>query len=661
VRGAGLGAIRLQPLELRRNFRSAPALVHWCNEVFARVFPDVDDVRRSAVRHLASVAARPDLDGKHQLYRVDAECGPKEEAEAAATLIAELVRTRPEQSVAVLAGARGHLRAIRAALGTRGVPFIGVNLEPLADVPVVRDLEALARALESPLDRVAWLAVLRAPFVGLSLDDLTVIAEAARNATVPAALKENIPGLSADGMERLLRTKALLLSAWHQRELEPRAHMVERVWHALGGPSACAHESELATAARFLLALDEEDRKRLRGRPLDLERVMGRLFAEDSAQPGAVSLMTIHGAKGLEFDHVFVVGMGLHGRGDNPRLLNWLELPREQGADHLLMAPIRVRDETEEMNEDDSINPFIEMLHRERTRAERARLAYVALTRARRSLHLYLHPKVSEEDGSLTFSADSRSLLHSLWLAIGNDMASLPVIGGDPGVPAAEEEILPATTQVRQRLVRRFAPPAPPPDVTAGGDRAPMIPEDDTVEFSWVRQTARRVGTVVHEALERFGRSGLVPAHELPQLRARLESRLEALGVDGEAARTGAERALSALRATLEDAQGRWLFDAAHRDAHSELALSGLRAGQVVNAVIDRTFVDAQGTRWVVDFKTSPHEGGDLQGFLDTEALRYEAQLRRYAHLARGLGPEPVRAGLYFPLLAAWREVDVSS
>jgi ATP-dependent exoDNAse (exonuclease V) beta subunit len=67
--------------------------------------------------------------------------------------------------VAVLAGARGHLRAIRAALGARGVPFIGVNLEPLADVPVVRDLEALARALESPLDRVAWLAVLRAPFV----------------------------------------------------------------------------------------------------------------------------------------------------------------------------------------------------------------------------------------------------------------------------------------------------------------------------------------------------------------------------------------------------------------------------------------------------------------------------------------------------------------
>jgi ATP-dependent exoDNAse (exonuclease V) beta subunit len=115
---------------------------------------------------------------------------------------------------------------------------------------------------------------------------------------------------------------------------------------------------------------------------------------------------------------------------------------------------------------------------------------------------------------------------------------------------------------------------------------------------------------------------------------------------------------LQALRATLADERGRWLFDAGHREAQSELALSGVRAGHIVNAVIDRTFV-TEGTRWVVDFKTSPHEGGDLSAFLDEEAKRYEGQLKRYAHLARAPGPEPVRAGLYFPLLAAWREVPV--
>src|SRR5262249_35078621 len=136
VRGSGLGMVRLQSLELSRNFRSAPALVHWCNEVFSRVFPEKDDVRRGAVRHLPSVAARIGLEGAPHLYRVDADCGAEGEAVAAAERIADLLRTHPQESIAVLAGARGHLRAIRSALAARSVPFVGVNLEPLGDVPV---------------------------------------------------------------------------------------------------------------------------------------------------------------------------------------------------------------------------------------------------------------------------------------------------------------------------------------------------------------------------------------------------------------------------------------------------------------------------------------------------------------------------------------------
>jgi ATP-dependent exoDNAse (exonuclease V) beta subunit len=653
VRAAGLAGLRLTTLELRRNFRSAPALVHWCNEVFARVFPAADDVRKSAVRHLASVAARTSLSGAPRVYRIG-DCGPGGEAEHAAKLIADIRRTRPQESIAVLASARPHLRAVRESLAVRQIPFIGLKLEPLADVTVVRDLEALVRALDSPLDRVAWLAVLRAPFVGLALTDLTAVSEAAGDASIISALPGDISGLSADGAERLLRATPLLRSAWEQREREPRAHLVERTWLALGGAAATSNVAELAHARRFLAALEEEDRKRLRGRQLDLDRLMARLYAEDPAQPDAVSLMTIHGAKGLEFDHVFVVGVGLRGRGDEPRLLNWLEVPREQGGDHLVMAPIRVRGDDDEA-EPDAINLFLRHLHRERSRAERSRQAYVALTRARRSLHLFVHPRVKEIDGTVAFSADANSLLHNLWPALGADAASFEAVEG----AKSDETIAPTATQTRHRVPRRPAPMTPPPDVRAHGELLPSTAEQDEIEFSWARQTARRIGTVVHEALERFGGAALPRPEDLEQLRVRLESRLAALGIEPERARDGAERALGALRATLDDPQGRWLFDPSHAEAHSELALTGVRGAQVINAVIDRTFVAKDGTRWVVDFKTSPHEGGDLAAFLDSEALRYTAQLTRYAHLARQLGPQPVRAGLYFPLLAAWREVDV--
>jgi len=655
VRAAGLPTVALEPLELRRNFRSAPSLVDWCNQTFARVFPLADDVRRSAVRHLASVAARTNLQGEPCIHRVAGHDAARAESDAVGDLIAALRRTRPDESVAVLASTRAHLRGIRAALASRDVPFIGVNLEPLADVPVVRDLEALARALDSPLDRVAWLAVLRAPFVGLSLPDLTRVSEAAGDAPITGALLGEIPGLSPDGNARLMRARPVLLAGWSGREREARAHLVERVWLALDGPSAYAQPAELAHARRFLAALDEEDRKRLRGRPPDLTRLMNRLYAEDPAQPGAVSLMTIHGAKGLEFDHVFVVGVGRATRGSESRLLNWLEIPREQGGDHLLMAPIRVRGD-DDAGDDDAINEYLRLLLRERERAERTRQAYVALTRAKRSLHVFVHPNSRDSAGVREYFPRTGTLLHNLWPALGADMHAFPMVGDDASV----ENIEPVTVQTRRRLRATPAPIVTPPDVVARGELLPVAGDEEDIEFSWVRQTARRVGTVVHEALERFGSGQLPAVAELARLAPRLESRLAALGVEAVAARAGTERALAALRATLEDPKGRWLFDASHRDAQSELALTGLRGGDIVNAVIDRTFVDRDGTRWIVDFKTSPHEGGNLEGFLDDQALRYAAQMRRYAHLARELGPEPVRAGLYFPLLSAWREVDVS-
>jgi ATP-dependent exoDNAse (exonuclease V) beta subunit len=73
--------------------------------------------------------------------------------------------------------------------------------------------------------------------------------------------------------------------------------------------------------------------------------------------------------------------------------------------------------------------------------------------------------------------------------------------------------------------------------------------------------------------------------------------------------------------------------------------------------VIDRTFIDSDGTRWVIDFKTSRHEGGGLDAFLEEEMVRYRAQLETYVALAREIDTAPVRAGLYFPLLDVFREL----
>ena len=84
----------------------------------------------------------------------------------------------------------------------------------------------------------------------------------------------------------------------------------------------------------------------------------------------------------------------------------------------------------------------------------------------------------------------------------------------------------------------------------------------------------------------------------------------------------------------------------------------GSTIGYAYLVIIDRTFIDAHGTCWIIDYKTSRHEGPDREAFLDQEQQRYAGQLNRYARLMQQLGNRTIKLGLYFPLLQGWREWD---
>ena len=179
-------------------------------------------------------------------------------------------------------------------------------------------------------------------------------------------------------------------------------------------------------------------------------------------------------------------------------------------------------------------------------------------------------------------------------------------------------------------------------------------------EYRWVGQSARAVGTIVHAELQRLGQEAAGSEAGRMSARAYL-GWLAELGVP-EAERAGArERVLEALQRTLADPRGRWLLKGPHRLAASEFRLSGLIGGRVVNVIFDRMLIDERGVRWIMDYKTSTHEGGAIGAFLEEQVVRYTPQLARYASLAAQLGAEPVRAALYFPLLGEFREVPLTA
>jgi ATP-dependent exoDNAse (exonuclease V) beta subunit len=113
---------------------------------------------------------------------------------------------------------------------------------------------------------------------------------------------------------------------------------------------------------------------------------------------------------------------------------------------------------------------------------------------------------------------------------------------------------------------------------------------------------------------------------------------------------------MRALNGILNDETGRWILFGDHDDARCELPVAGIVEGGVVHAIVDRSFVDADGTRWIIDYKTGEHEGADLESYLDREIERYQPQLERYAGLLAALSPgQDIRVGLYFPMHGALR------
>lgn len=131
---------------------------------------------------------------------------------------------------------------------------------------------------------------------------------------------------------------------------------------------------------------------------------------------------------------------------------------------------------------------------------------------------------------------------------------------------------------------------------------------------------------------------------------------LSGMGVSQETVPSIVARVEAALRGMLDDQQGRWLLEG---DGHAELALTGVYDGQLTSVVLDRVRIDDQGIHWIVDYKTSAHEGGSLQDFLHAEVDRYTPQLKKYAQLYRNYANAEVRCALYFPLLQEFVEVSL--
>ena len=691
--------IRCLPVRLSVNFRSHLGLTEPLNQIFTAICAEEAPPGAAAVRFAAATSSgaalpdpslrlRPQLIGAPDRRPTLAEIDAAQHQEAQTVLrlleqhlprIRHAQETGAEYRLAVLVRARNHLAQLIPLLRAHRIPFRAVEIEHLSDRQELLDLLALTRALLHPMDRIAWLSVLRAPWCGLTLSDLHCLTgsddPASSALSVLELIDRNLPLLSPDGRQRLTRTTEILRRAldlrWRQSESPSFASWIERTWHTLGG-HACLDPAARENAQVFFTLLDAIDPGGLAASASAFDAEFKRLFAQPDpsvSERCGIQLMTIHKAKGLGFDVVIVPGLDRKSSSDPSPLICSLQRINpwsgENGAgdDEFLVAPIGLHGEDTE--------PLYKWVRRQRQirfDEERKRLFYVACTRARQQLHL-LGTAIHSAAGVEVLNKDS--LLAVAWPAL---QAEFEAFRRGRPAPAPRVLTFPAPGEIAELAAVAEAGPRPTPhrlcldsepvaaleNVTVTGSIS--IADPDAPEFQRPEgsRRARLIGSAVHALLQRLGPQ--LAELDPEQLRSRAASLLRTSALSGDALKSATDTVTNLLRTCAADPVCRWIL-APHPEAQSEVSWTGfasagsgsrlrtLRADRIFRAGPE-PLAGGSDYLWVIDYKTGPVTSGAL--FIAAERALYAPQLLAYARALRTLhSPEtPLRLGLCYPAIA---------
>jgi len=641
-----LGSVRLTPLRLQTNFRSTPDIVGWIEGNLSPVMA-ITDKTKGAVQLEGAVSSRAESGNAPELIPlVDDKSGVREAEE----IIGILKSGRAVGETAILVRSRSHVVSILPALRDASISYQAIEIDELKDQQHVLDLLALTRAVLHLADRVSWLACLRAPWCGLTSADLAALAEDDRERTIFDLLNDLdvLDRLSPGGRLRAIRVAEIMNEAVASVGRLGLRSLIERTWYTLGGPSALFEANQLQDAQTFFSLLESfEHGGTIRDFSLLSERLQ-KLYAAPSTASDAVRVMTIHEAKGLEFDTVILPQLGKWPAGDDDELVVWNKVFDEDGGSRVEVAVqpqkglkdpdyTRIKDEA-----------------KQKVRNEGKRLFYVACTRAKNRLFL-LGSVNRNSKGTDVCKAADHTFLGLIWsqyraqfqLAMNRMVPTQPSLFGVIEEKPQSIRRLPGTWQAPE-----LAPALRLPDVITRGAAS-----ERPVTYEWVSGVGRHVGTVVHQFLKRASEAaGRIPV-EYPArtFDALVRSELARLGVRPSQQREAASRVVRALENTLSSERGRWILRSTE-EARSEWPLEGVVGEKLITGTVDRAFRGEDGRFWILDFKTSEHRGGNLHHFLDEEQRRYRTQMENYASLVSRLVAGPIWLGLYFPLLDAWRE-----
>jgi DNA helicase II / ATP-dependent DNA helicase PcrA len=305
----GAGVIKLE-----QNYRSTSNILRAANAIIAR-----NTERRDKQLFTEASAGEPIMSFEGETERDEAEF-------VAATISSALGADAAPRDFAVFYRTNAQSRALEDALRSHDIPYTVVGGTRFYDRAEIKDLIAYLRVLQNLDDELGLLRIVNVPARGIgdsTVEKVVAFARQRRESVFLAmrAAAEN-PGQSGLG---LATAPARKLSAFVQlldqlRAAAPGlgpAALAEKVLEESGYRDALAEEASLEAEGRIENLLELIAQMREYERESEEPSLAGFLervaLASDvdgyDPDKGAVSLMTVHTAKGLEFPWVFLTGL----------------------------------------------------------------------------------------------------------------------------------------------------------------------------------------------------------------------------------------------------------------------------------------------------------------------------------------------------------------
>lgn len=638
--------------ELKTTYRAHKPLLNATGDLLSKVIGEISDPCRPYYVPYTPMVAK-DQEAKEHLKspHVELVFGADEDAESARVMAARALASRLQElkkegqiqkwdDVALLFRARTNFSIYEDALEDAGIPFVTVAGGGFYDRPEIRDILNIMRALADPLDDLAFAGMLRSPAFGLS--DVALFQLHQGGQPYWTALQGDLTCLRESEQKLAVRAVETITSLLPYVDRVPVAELLKKVVDAVDYRAILAavdkknaQQSTSATGGRLWRNLDKlmEDARTtkqvsVRGF-LDVLKTIKDAGAKEGEAPseaeGAVCIMSIHKAKGLEFNTVVFTEASRQERSKVEKIY----LSRELGVSFKLDPP-------------PLLYRLASNIDKDQDDAETLRILYVAFTRAKEKLIVCGHATIDEKGGIRLVSwgeklAEAAGLDQGDFEKAQGKPTELQTSSGQPirawcAMPGFKGEVSERTDTKQDSLVEsKLAPLYQRIDdnrniYDAEDNKLQMDPKQFSSTFEDDYLPGNILGKMVHKAIEVWYFPGD------PRLDTLLDTTAFNAGfASAEQRRKSVSHAHELLNRLRQHAVWEEINNA--EEKRFEVPYSIVIGGRVEHRIIDLLYRTQKGWH-ILDFKTDPILSKEHQGEL---LQKYIPQVRQYRDAVKQL------------------------